>query len=336
MAKTAFITGASSGFGYECARALAKMGFKIVALARRAERLAELEAEFNAPARASGGSEVCSKQGDLNSQSASEIHAKHDTTDNFGKIHAKQSPNSKQKGDLNSQSVGKTHAKQNSVGEIHAKQGDLNSGQSPENSRQIHTICADVRDKKAVFATVEGLPRDFKDISVLINNAGLSLGLDEFDKMGIEDIDTMVDTNVKGFLYVARAVLPLLRAQKSAHIFNLGSVAARNAYFGGNVYCGTKAFVAQFSLALRNDLRGSGIKVTNIAPGLCKTEFSEVRFKGDKAKADAVYAGTKFLSANDIAQVICALLSLPEHINVNEIELMPITQTWAGFHIEKS
>ena len=283
MAKTAFITGASSGFGYECARALAKMGFKIVALARRAERLAELEAEFNAPARA-----------------------------------------------------GEIHAKQNSTGEIHAKQGDLNSGQSPENSRQIHTICADVRDKKAVFAAVDSLPRDFKDISVLINNAGLSLGLDEFDKMGIEDIDTMVDTNVKGFLYVARAVLPLLRAQKSAHIFNLGSVAARNAYFGGNVYCGTKAFVAQFSLALRNDLRGSGIKVTNIAPGLCKTEFSEVRFKGDKAKADAVYAGTKFLSANDIAQVICALLALPEHINVNEIELMPITQTWAGFHIEKS
>lgn len=264
MAKTAFITGASSGFGYECARALAKMGFKIVALARRAERLAELETEFNAPAKAGNGDKIS------------------------------------------------------------------------ENSRQIHTICADVRDKKAVFAAVESLPRDFKDISVLINNAGLSLGLDEFDKMGIEDIDTMVDTNVKGFLYVARAVLPLLRAQKSAHIFNLGSVAARNAYFGGNVYCGTKAFVAQFSLALRNDLRGSGIKVTNIAPGLCKTEFSEVRFKGDKAKADAVYAGTKFLSANDIAQVICALLALPEHINVNEIELMPITQTWAGFHIEKS
>lgn len=248
MAKTAFITGASAGFGLECARALARQGYKIIALARRAERLAKLEAEFKG---------------------------------------------------------------------------------------QIHAVQADVRDKKAVFAAVEGLPAKFKDISVLINNAGLSLGLDKFDEMPLDDIETMVDTNVKGFLYVARAVLPLMRKQKSAHIFNLGSVAARTPYFGGNVYCGTKAFVAQFSLALRNDLRGSGIKVTNIAPGLCKTEFSEVRFKGDKAKADAVYAGTKFLSADDIAKVICAIIALPEHININEIELMPITQTWAGFHIEQ-
>ena len=248
MAKTAFITGSSAGFGLECARALARQGYKVIALARRAERLAELEAEFKG---------------------------------------------------------------------------------------QIHAVQADVRDKKAVFAAVEQIPAEFKDISVLINNAGLSLGLDKFDEMPLDDIETMIDTNVKGFLYVARAVLPLMRKQKSAHIFNLGSVAARTPYFGGNVYCGTKAFVGQFSLALRNDLRGSGIKVTNIAPGLCKTEFSEVRFKGDKAKADAVYAGTKFLSADDIAKVICAVIALPEHININEIELMPITQTWAGFHIEQ-
>ncbi len=248
MAKTAFITGASAGFGLECARALARQGYKVIALARRAERLAELEAEFKG---------------------------------------------------------------------------------------QIYAIQADVRDKKAVFAAVEQIPAEFKDISVLINNAGLSLGLDKFDEMPLDDIETMVDTNVKGFLYVARAVLPLMRKQKSAHIFNLGSVAARTPYFGGNVYCGTKAFVGQFSLALRNDLRGSGIKVTNIAPGLCKTEFSEVRFKGDKEKADAVYAGTKFLSADDIAKVICAIIALPEHVNINEIELMPITQTWAGFHIEQ-
>ena len=248
MAKTAFITGASAGFGLECARALARQGYKVIALARRAERLAELEAEFKG---------------------------------------------------------------------------------------QIYAIQADVRDKKAVFAAVEQIPAEFKDISVLINNAGLSLGLDKFDEMPLDDIETMIDTNVKGFLYVARAVLPLMRKQKSAHIFNLGSVAARTPYFGGNVYCGTKAFVGQFSLALRNDLRGSGIKVTNIAPGLCKTEFSEVRFKGDKTKADAVYAGTKFLSADDIAKVICAIIALPEHININEIELMPITQTWAGFHIEQ-
>ena len=246
--KTAFITGASSGFGKECAKALAKNGYKIIALARREDRLAELKAEFNG---------------------------------------------------------------------------------------QIHSICADVRDKKGVFEAVAQIPPEFKDISVLINNAGLALGTEKFDELSVEDIETMVDTNVKGFLYVARAVIPLLRAQKSAHIFNLGSVAGRNPYFGGNVYCGTKAFVAQFSLALRNDLRGSNIKVTNIAPGLCKTEFSEVRFKGDKQKADAVYENTKFLSAEDIAKVICAVIALPEHININTLELMPVTQTWAGFHIEK-
>ena len=245
---TAFITGASSGFGKECARELAKLGYKVIALARRESRLQELQSEF---------------------------------------------------------------------------------------SGQIHTICADVRDKKSVFEALETIPQNFRDISVLINNAGLALETLEFDKLNIEDIDTMVDTNVKGFLYVARAVIPLLRKQKSAHIFNLGSVAGRTPYFGGNVYCGTKAFVGQFSLALRNDLRGSNIKVTNIAPGLCKTEFSEVRFKGDKKKADAVYEGTKYLSAKDIAQVICAILSLPEHININEIELMPVTQSWAGFHLER-
>lgn len=248
MMKTAFITGASSGFGKECARALAKKSYKIIALARREERLNELKDEFKG---------------------------------------------------------------------------------------QIHSICADVRDKEAIFKAVSQIPTEFKDITVLINNAGLALGTEKFDELGVEDIETMVDTNIKGFLYVARAVIPLLRKQKSAHIFNLGSVAGRNAYFGGNVYCGTKAFVGQFSLALRNDLRGSNIKVTNIAPGLCKTEFSEVRFKGDKQKADAVYENTKFLSAKDIAEVICAVISLPEHININELELMPVTQTWAGFFIEK-
>lgn len=129
------------------------------------------------------------------------------------------------------------------------------------------------------------------------------------------------------FLYFAN--------KKNAYIFNLGSVAGRNPYFGSNVYCGTKAFVGQFSLALRNDLRGSNIKVTNIAPGLCKTEFSEVRFKGDIQKTDAVYENTQFISANDIAKVVMSIINLPSHINVNEIELMPVTQTWNGFYIER-
>lgn len=246
--KTALITGVSSGFGRACARALANENFKIVAIARRKERLEELEKEFKG---------------------------------------------------------------------------------------KFHCLELDVRDEKAIFEKISTLPNEFKDISVLINNAGLALGQEEFDKMSLDDINTMVDTNIKGFLYVAKAVIPLLRKQTSANIFNISSVAARNPYFGGNVYCGTKAFVSQFSLALRNDLRGSNIKVTTVAPGLCKTEFSEVRFKGDKKKADSLYEDTKFISAEDIAKVILSILNLPEHININEIELMPVTQTWAGFHIEK-
>ncbi|MCX2682767.1 SDR family NAD(P)-dependent oxidoreductase [Campylobacter sp. MIT 21-1685] len=201
---------------------------------------------------------------------------------------------------------------------------------------KIFPICLDIRKQKEVFQAIETLPNEFKDIHILFNNAGLALGVDEFDKLSLEDINTMVDTNIKGFLYIARAVIPLLRLQKNAFIFNLGSVAARNPYFGGNVYCGTKAFVGQFSRALRNDLRGTNIKVTTLAPGLCKTEFSQVRFKGDSKKADSLYENTQFISAQDIAQVVLSLIQLPEHINVNEIELMPITQTWNGFHIEKN
>ncbi|MBZ7935926.1 MULTISPECIES: SDR family NAD(P)-dependent oxidoreductase [Campylobacter] len=247
--KTALITGASSGFGEACVKALIKEGFKVIAIARREEKLELLKQEFQ---------------------------------------------------------------------------------------EKIHTIALDIREKEKVFSKIQNLPKEFQEIDILINNAGLALGQDEFDSLSLEDIETMVDTNVKGFLYVARAVIPILRKQKNAYIFNLGSVAATNPYFGGNVYCGTKAFVGQFSKALRNDLRGSNIKVTNIAPGLCKTEFSEVRFKGDKEKADKVYENTKFISAEDIAKVILSIINLPEHININEIELMPITQTWNGFHIEKS
>lgn len=192
---------------------------------------------------------------------------------------------------------------------------------------KIYTLCIDVRNQKEIFEAIENLPKEFQEIDVFFNNAGLALGVDEFDKLNLEDINTMVDTNIKGFLYVAKAVIPILRKQKNACIFNLDSVAGRNPYFGGNVYCGTKTFVGQFSLALRNDLRGSNIKVTNIAPGLCKTEFSEVRFKGDIQKADTVYENTQFISANDITKVVMSIINLPSHININEIELMPVTQT---------
>lgn len=193
----------------------------------------------------------------------------------------------------------------------------------------------DVRDKNAVFDTIKNLPKEFRNIEILVNNAGLALGQNKTQDAELDDFETMIDTNIKGLLYVTKAILPIMIEQKSGYIFNIGSVAGVWPYAGANVYGGTKAFVEQFGYNLRNDLQGTNIRVTTIAPGLCKTEFSEVRFKGDKAKADAVYANTKYLTANDIARIISDCAKLPSHININYLEVMPTTQSWAGFAIEK-
>ncbi|WP_169784992.1 SDR family NAD(P)-dependent oxidoreductase [Campylobacter curvus] len=247
MKGTAFITGATSGFGDAIARRLSLDGYKIIALGRRKERLEKLADELG----------------------------------------------------------------------------------------NTHIIAADIRDKKAVFDAVRSLPENFKDIEVLVNNAGLALGQEKTIDASIEDFETMVDTNIKGLLYSTKAVLPIMTQRKSGYIFNLGSVAGHWPYPGGNVYGGTKAFVKQFSYNLRNDLLGTGIRVTEIAPGLCKTEFSEVRFKGDKAKADSIYANTQFITADDIATMVLNCLNLPKSVNVNLLEVMATTQTWAGFHFER-
>lgn len=193
----------------------------------------------------------------------------------------------------------------------------------------------DVRDKNAVFEAIKNLPNEFRNIEILVNNAGLALGQDKTQNAELDDFETMIDTNIKGLLYVTKAILPIMIEQKSGYIFNIGSVAGVWPYAGANVYGGTKAFVEQFGYNLRNDLQGTNIRVTTIAPGLCKTEFSEVRFKGDKSKADAVYANTKYLTANDIARIISDCAKLPNHININYLEVMPTTQSWAGFAIEK-
>ena len=193
----------------------------------------------------------------------------------------------------------------------------------------------DVRDKNAVFEAIKNLPNEFRNIEILVNNAGLALGQNKTQDADLDDFETMIDTNIKGLLYVTKAILPIMMEQKSGYIFNIGSVAGVWPYAGANVYGGTKAFVEQFGYNLRNDLQGTNIRVTTIAPGLCKTEFSEVRFKGDKAKADAVYANTKYLTANDIARIISDCAKLPSHININYLEVMPTTQSWAGFAIEK-
>lgn len=191
----------------------------------------------------------------------------------------------------------------------------------------------DVRDKNAVFKAAQDIDEKWKNIEILVNNAGLALGQEPFESSDLNDFEIMIDTNIKGLLYTTKAFLPFIK--KGGIIFNLGSVAGAWPYAGGHVYGGTKAFVKQFGYALRNDLRGREIRVTTIAPGIAKTEFSEVRFKGDKAKADAVYNGTEYLSAKDVAKVICDVAALPKHVNINYLEVMPTTQSWAGFHFER-
>lgn len=191
----------------------------------------------------------------------------------------------------------------------------------------------DVRDKNAVFDAAKNLDKKWQNIEILVNNAGLALGQEAFENSDLNDLETMIDTNIKGLIYTTKAFLPFMK--KGGIIFNLGSVAGAWPYAGGHVYGGTKAFVRQFGYALRNDLRGQNIRVTTIAPGIAKTEFSEVRFKGDKAKADAVYNGTEYLNADDVAKVICDVSALPSHVNINYLEVMPTTQSWAGFHFER-
>lgn len=199
----------------------------------------------------------------------------------------------------------------------------------------VHTIVLDVRDRAAVEQAVAGLPREFAAIDILVNNAGLALGIEPAHQASLDDWEQMVDTNVKGLMYVARAILPGMVARKRGHIINLGSVAGRYPYPGGNVYGGTKAFVEQFSLALRSDVQGANVRVTTIEPGMCETEFSLVRFAGDAAKAAKVYEGMKPLSADDVANCIHWVASLPDHVNINVIEVMPVQQAFAGFAVHR-
>jgi 3-hydroxy acid dehydrogenase/malonic semialdehyde reductase len=243
-----FVTGASSGFGAAVARRFAAEGARVIAAARRTDRLQDLKDEF-------GG--------------------------------------------------------------------------------QILPMQLDVRDRARVAAQVAGLPEDFKAIDLLVNNAGLALGLNPAQDADLDDWDQMIDTNCKGLAYCTRAVLPGMVARGRGHVINLGSVAGSYPYPGGNVYGGTKAFVHEFSLNLRSDLHGTGVRVTCVEPGMADTEFSLTRFSGDKAKADAVYAGMQPLTPDDIAESIHWAATLPEHVNVNTIELMPTTQSFAPFQVAR-
>ena len=195
----------------------------------------------------------------------------------------------------------------------------------------------DVRDRAAVSAVLESLPADFAAVDVLVNNAGLALGLEPAPAANLDDWDLMVDTNVKGLMYCTRALLPGMVARGRGHVINLGSVAGEFPYPGGNVYGATKAFVYQFSLNLRADLLGSNVRVTDVQPGLSGgTEFSEVRFKGDAQKAQAVYAGTEPLTADDVADTIHWVATRPAHVNVNSIQIMPTCQAFGPFAVKRT
>lgn len=202
---------------------------------------------------------------------------------------------------------------------------------------QVLPLAVDVRDRGAMQAAIDGLPADFATLRGLVNNAGLALGINPAQGCDLDQWETMVDTNIKGLMYTTRLLLPRLIAHgRGASILNVGSVAGNYPYPGSNVYGGTKAFVGQFSLSLRCDLRGTGVRVSNIEPGLCESEFSLVRFGGDQAKYDATYAGAEPIQPQDIAETIFWILNQPAHININSLELMPVSQDWAGFSIDRS
>jgi 3-hydroxy acid dehydrogenase/malonic semialdehyde reductase len=245
---TVFVTGASSGFGAAVTRRFAAAGARVVAAARRADRLKDLAAELGP---------------------------------------------------------------------------------------RLLPVTLDVRDRTAVNEVVAALPAEFAAVDVLVNNAGLALGLGPAQEADLDEWDQMIDTNCKGLVYCTRAILPGMVARRRGHVINLGSVAGTYPYPGGNVYGGTKAFVHQFSLDLRSDVHGTGIRVTCVEPGMADTEFSTVRFSGDRAKADAVYAGMQPMTAGDVAESIYWAATMPQHVNVNVIELMATAQSFAPFQVSR-
>ena len=248
MTKTAFITGATSGFGRAAAKRFIDAGWQVVATGRRAERLQALR--------------------------------------------------------------------------------DLPGGE------RVHAAAFDVRDALAMQAALEALPSAFRSIDLLVNNAGLALGTRPAQEASLDDWRTMIDTNVTALVTLTRALLPTLVERRGA-IVNVSSTAAKYPYTGGNVYGGTKAFVSQFSLNLRADLHGTGVRVTTLEPGMAETEFTLVRTHGDQAASDALYAGAQPMTASDIADTLWWIANLPPHLNINRLELMPTSQSFAGFQVHR-
>jgi len=248
MDRTAFITGATSGFGRAAARRFVAAGWQVVATGRRADRLQQLVAELGAD--------------------------------------------------------------------------------------RVHPACFDVRDADAMRVALDALPQRFRAIDLLVNNAGLALGTKPAQDASLDDWRTMIDTNITALVTLTRALLPALIARRGG-VVNVSSTAANYPYTGGNVYGGTKAFVSQFSLNLRADLHGTGVRVTSLEPGMAETEFTLVRTHGDQGASDALYKGAEPMTAEDIADVIFWIATLPPHLNVNRLELMPTRQSFAGFQVHR-
>ncbi|MEO8085359.1 MAG: SDR family NAD(P)-dependent oxidoreductase [Bacteroidota bacterium] len=203
-------------------------------------------------------------------------------------------------------------------------------------SVKVLSLCFDIMKRDEVELAVSSLPHDWKNIDVLVNNAGLAQGLSLIHEGDIDDWETMIDTNLKGLLYISRQVMPIMVAQGYGHIINLGSIAGKQAYLKGNIYGATKFAVDAISKSMRIDLLPHGIKVTNVSPGACETEFSLVRYKGDAERAKRVYEGYTPVSAADVADVIFFAATRPPHVVLNEIEITPLAQANAYYFVKKS
>lgn len=212
---------------------------------------------------------------------------------------------------------------------LHALQHELGNDFLP--------LAFDLSDRQATEQAIQGLPEAWQSIDLLVNNAGLALGLERADKAELDDWLQMINTNTVGLVTITRLILPQMVSRNTGHIINLGSIAGTYPYPGGNVYGATKAFVKQFSLNLRADLAGTAIRVTNIEPGLCGgTEFSNVRFKGDDERAAKLYENVKFITPEDIANIVLWANQQPEHVNINRIEIMPTAQSSAALHVARN
>ena len=197
-------------------------------------------------------------------------------------------------------------------------------------------LAFDVADRAAAQGALASLPAAWQDVDLLVNNAGLALGLERADQASLDDWDRMIDTNIRGLATLTRLLLPQMVRRNRGYVINIGSIAGNWPYPGGNVYGATKAFVKQFSQNLRADLAGTAIRVSNVEPGLCGgTEFSNVRFKGDDERAAGVYAGVQAIGPEDIARIVLWLVQQPPHVNVNRIEVMPVAQSFAPLSVAR-